>query len=80
MHGLVVVDKNQKFCALPLFGAIAVLLKLATKLLKKLGEENCLTNLLNSPGNFTASKLKWVKDNEPELYSKDIKLCCLAII
>jgi xylulokinase len=35
-----------------------------------LGEEACLSSLLNSPGNFTASKLKWVKENEPELYSR----------
>ena len=39
-----------------------------------MGEENCLANLLNSPGNFTASKLKWVKDNEPELYLKIDKI------
>ena len=38
--------------------------------LLQLGEEKCLMNLLNSPGNFTASKLKWVKDNEPDVYEK----------
>ena len=38
--------------------------------MKDLGEKYCLTNLLNSPGNFTASKLKWVKDNEPGIYRK----------
>jgi xylulokinase len=35
-----------------------------------LGSTYCLGHLLNSPGNFTASKLKWVKENEPELFSK----------
>jgi xylulokinase len=39
-----------------------------------LGHENCLSHLLNSPGNFTASKLAWVKENEPELYAKIYKI------
>ena len=39
-----------------------------------LGEEKCLTHLLNSPGNFTASKLAWVKENEPEVYEKIDKI------
>ena len=34
----------------------------------------CLGHLLNSPGNFTAAKLAWVKDNEPELFAKIYKI------
>ncbi len=38
------------------------------------GEDKCVSNLLNSPGNFTLSKLKWVKENEPEIFEKVDKL------
>jgi xylulokinase len=41
---------------------------------KEIGEKKCLKSLLNLPGNFTASKLKWVKENEPEIYSKIYKI------
>src|SRR4029078_9371505 len=37
---------------------------------EEIGEERCLSRLLNSPGNFTASKLAWVKENEPEIYER----------
>ena len=49
------------------------LLKLGIKHLKKLGRKKCCSNLLNSPGNFTASKLAWVKNNEPEIYDSIYK-------
>ena len=39
-----------------------------------LGKDFCLSHLLNSPGNFTASKLAWVKENEPELFSRIHKI------
>src|SRR5947199_263069 len=39
-----------------------------------IGKEKCLSHLLNSPGNFTASKLAWVKQNEPEIYSRIDKI------
>ena len=39
-----------------------------------IGHENCLSHLLNSPGNFTASKLAWVKENEPQVYEKIHKI------
>ncbi len=42
--------------------------------MKAIGEKKCLSELLNSPGNFTASKLKWVKDNEPKVYAKIYKM------
>ena len=38
--------------------------------MEAIGEEYVLPHLLNSPGNFTASKLGWVKQNEPDVYAK----------
>jgi xylulokinase len=74
MHGLVAVDKNHK----PLRPAIIWCDSRATgigaKALAEIGNDKCLGHLLNSPGNFTASKLKWVKDNEPDIYSQIYKI------
>ncbi len=73
MHGLVVVDK----AGVPLRDSIiwcdSRAVDIGNKTFEDLGKEKCASNLLNSPGNFTASKLKWVKDNEPELYEKIYK-------
>ena len=74
MHGLVTVGKDNK----PLRPAIIWCDSRATgigaKALNEIGADLCLSHLLNSPGNFTASKLKWVKDNEPDLYDKINKI------
>jgi xylulokinase len=48
--------------------------EIGNKAFNEIGNEKCLNTLLNSPGNFTASKLKWVKDNEPALYAKIDKI------
>ncbi len=70
MHGLVVVDKEGD----PLRNAIiwcdSRAVEIGNKAFQELSPERCSKLLLNSPANFTASKLKWVKDNEPELYDK----------
>lgn len=74
MHGLVIVDKAGK----PLRNAIiwcdSRAVNIGTKAFNSLGQEFCLSHLLNSPGNFTASKLKWVKDNEPEIFDRIQKI------
>lgn len=74
MHGLVCVDKDQK----PLRDAIiwcdSRAVPYGEKAMKDLGADLCLSTLLNSPGNFTASKLAWVKDNEPEVFAKIAKI------
>jgi xylulokinase len=74
MHGLVCVDKNLK----PLRDAIiwcdSRAVPYGQKAFQDLGNEKCLSHLLNSPGNFTASKLAWVRENEPELFSKTYKV------
>jgi xylulokinase len=73
MHGLVVVDRN----GVPLRPAIIWCDSRATEIgraaFERIGEKVCLKDMLNSPGNFTASKLKWVKENEPAVYSKAYK-------
>jgi len=74
MHGLVVVDKNQNVLRPSIIWCDSRAAEFGNKAFAEMGEENCLANLLNSPGNFTASKLKWVKDNEPELYAKIDKI------
>lgn len=70
MHGLVVVDKD----GVPLRKAIiwcdSRAVEIGAEAFETMGAEHCLEHLLNSPGNFTASKLAWVKRNEPELFAK----------
>ena len=70
MHGLVVVDKNKNVLRPSIIWCDSRAAVCGNKAFKDLGEENCLSSLLNSPGNFTASKLMWVKENEPELYAR----------
>ncbi len=70
MHGLVCVDRNLQ----PLRDAIiwcdSRAVPYGERAFNELGSEQCLSHLLNSPGNFTASKLAWVKENEPELFEQ----------
>ncbi len=70
MHGLVLVDKNQKVLRPSIIWCDSRAVDIGKKAFHDLGGEYCLSNYLNSPGNFTASKLKWVKDNEPEVYAQ----------
>ena len=74
MHGLVCVDKAGK----PLLPAIiwcdSRAVPYGQKAFEGLGKDWCLGHLLNSPGNFTAAKLAWVKENEPEVFGKIHKI------
>ena len=70
MHGLVVVDKKGAPLRNSIIWCDSRAVTIGNKAFEILGEEKCTNNLLNSPGNFTASKLKWVKENEPEIYEK----------
>lgn len=74
MHGLVVVDKEQNVLRDSIIWCDSRAVELGEAAFDAIGQERCLHNLLNSPGNFTASKLAWVKNNEPELYSKIDKI------
>lgn len=74
MHGLVLVDKDQNVLRDSIIWCDSRAVEIGDKAFVAIGEENCLSHLLNSPGNFTASKLAWVKENEPEIYSKIDKI------
>jgi xylulokinase len=74
MHGLVCVDKNLQPLRPSIIWCDSRAVKTGDKAFRDLGEKYCLKNFLNSPGNFTASKLRWVKKNEPGLYSKIYKV------
>jgi xylulokinase len=74
MHGLVCVDKNQNVLRPSIIWCDSRAVEIGNDAFRQLGEKYCLERLLNSPGNFTASKLKWVKENEPEIYSRIYKV------
>ena len=73
MHGLVIVDKNHKVLRPSIIWCDSRAVEIGNNAFNSIGADYCLKNLLNSPGNFTASKLAWVKENEPEVYSKIYK-------
>lgn len=70
MHGLVVVDKDHKPLRSSIIWCDSRAVPFGEDANKGLGPEYCLEHFLNSPGNFTAAKLKWVQTNEPGLYEK----------
>lgn len=70
MHGLVCVDKNKKVLRPAIIWCDSRAVNIGEEAAEKIGKEKCLYRFLNFPGNFTASKLKWVKDEEPDLYDK----------
>ena len=70
MHGLVCVDKDQKVLRPSIIWCDSRAVPYGEKAFNDLGAEQCLGHLLNSPGNFTAAKLAWVKENEPEIFDR----------
>ena len=74
MHGLVCVDKNQQVLRPSIIWCDSRAVAIGQKAFQDLGETYCLSHLLNSPGNFTASKLAWVKQNEPNLFTHIYKI------
>jgi len=74
MHGLVIVDKQQNVLRPSIIWCDSRATEIGSMAFNDIGNEKCLSTLLNSPGNFTASKLKWVKDNEPSVYEKIDKI------
>ncbi|WP_026707486.1 xylulokinase [Flavobacterium frigidarium] len=73
MHGLVLVDKNGAPLRKSIIWCDSRAVAIGNEAFQSIGEEKCVSHLLNSPANFTASKLKWVKENEPEIYSQIYK-------
>jgi len=74
MHGLVCVDKDLKVLRPSIIWCDSRAVPYGEKAFNDLGADQCLGHLLNSPGNFTAAKLAWVKENEPEVYKKIHKI------
>lgn len=74
MHGLVLVDKNQKVLRDSIIWCDSRAVEIGNEALLSIGADRCSCSLLNSPGNFTASKLGWVKKNEPKIYEHADKI------
>ena len=73
MHGLVLVDKKGNPLRKSIIWCDSRAVENGNKAFLKIGKKKCASQLLNAPGNFTASKLKWVKENEPEIYKQIYK-------
>src|SRR5690625_176400 len=69
MHGLVLVDEQHNVLRPAIIWCDGRAVETGDKAFAEIGREYCLKHYLNSPGNFTASKLRWVKENEPELFA-----------
>lgn len=74
MHGMVAIDRKGDVIRDAIIWCDSRGVPFGEKAFKELGAEQCLPHLLNSPGNFTASKLRWVKENEPELFARIYKV------
>jgi xylulokinase len=74
MHGLVCVDKDMNVLRNAIIWCDSRAVEIGNHAFMEIGSEMCLSHMLNSPGNFTASKLKWVKENEPEIFSRIYKI------
>lgn len=74
MHGLVLLDKEKDVLRPSIIWCDSRAVPYGEKAFHTIGEEKCLSHLLNSPGNFTASKLAWVKENEPHIFEKIDKI------
>lgn len=70
MHGLVCVDKQQRVLRDSIIWCDSRAVPYGERAFDAIGRDKCLSHLLNSPGNFTASKLAWVKENEPAIYER----------
>src|SRR4030042_2762970 len=68
MHGLVLVDDHQRVLRPSIIWCDSRAVDIGHRAFSQLGNDFCLQHLLNSPGTFTASKLRWVKENEPEIF------------
>ncbi len=73
MHGLVAIDKDCKPVRNSIIWCDSRAVEIGAAALEGIGYEKCMSSLLNSPGNFTASKLAWVKKNEPQVYERICK-------
>lgn len=70
MHGLIIVDQEHNVLRPAIIWCDGRAVDIGNRAYQELGEDFCKQHFLNSPGNFTASKLRWVKENEPEIYER----------
>ncbi len=73
MHGLVIIDEEGKPLRPSIIWCDSRAVETGEEVFKEIGKQKCALHLLNSPANFTFSKLKWIRDNEPENYEKIYK-------
>lgn len=73
MHGLVLLDEAGNSLRKSIIWCDSRAVDIGHRAFTELGEELCNGHLLNDPGNFTVSKLKWVMENEPKLYERAYK-------
>ncbi len=76
MHGLVLLDRDLKVLRPAIIWCDSRAVEIGRQAFEALEPEVCLRYLLNSPGNFTASKLRWVQEHEPDVYER-IRYFCL---
>ncbi|MCD7978693.1 MAG: carbohydrate kinase [Tannerellaceae bacterium] len=74
MHGLVVVDKKKQVLRPSIIWCDSRAVPYGDRAFHVIGEKECLSHLLNSPGNFTAAKLAWIKENEPRIFENIDKI------
>ncbi|MBW6501467.1 MAG: carbohydrate kinase [Bacteroidales bacterium] len=74
MHGLVAIDRNRRVLRPSIIWCDSRAVETGELAFNAIGKDYCLSSLLNSPGNFTAAKLGWVKKNEPEIYDNIYKI------
>lgn len=74
MHGLVCVDRAQRVLRPAIIWCDSRAVPYGNRAMDALGADFCLGHLLNSPGNFTACKLAWIKENEPEIFERIDKI------
>ena len=74
MHGLVCVDSKNKVLRPAIIWCDSRAVDYGQKAFESIGEERCLQRFMNSPSNFTAAKLAWVKENQPAVFSKTAKI------
>ena len=74
MHGLVAIDRDRRVLRDAIIWCDSRGVPYGDRAFSEIGTDKCLEHLLNSPGNFTAAKLRWVKENEPEIFDRIYKV------
>ena len=74
MHGLVAIDRQGHVMRDAIIWCDSRGVPFGEEAFEALGAETIMPRLLNRPGNFTATKLQWVKRNEPQLFENIYKV------